>query len=120
MVERICIKSIDKAFQNWDNNPKDAVIANSNIGTALVVFGLCFTFVPLFFMLLFLSIFSKSLGKILDKFNILPILIGISFITIGSAPIILYENNLLGYIILAPFIIFGIYMVIKNIFFYKK
>jgi hypothetical protein len=25
MVERICIKSIDKAFQNWDNNPKDAL-----------------------------------------------------------------------------------------------
>ena len=25
MVERICIKSIENAFQNWDNNPKDTV-----------------------------------------------------------------------------------------------
>ncbi|ORX48449.1 hypothetical protein BCR36DRAFT_371300 [Piromyces finnis] len=23
MVEKICIKSINNAFQNWDNNPKD-------------------------------------------------------------------------------------------------
>ena len=28
MVERICIKSINNAFQNWDNNPKDTVCIN--------------------------------------------------------------------------------------------
>ena len=111
------------------NKPKDAVIVGVNSQTFLIFIGLLFTFVPLIMILGFFRVFDKVKLNV----DLMGIFIGIFFSVMGLGIIYMlvgsfsildmfssYSNCLVPCIISILFIIVGLFMIIKSIFFNKK
>ena len=124
-------KGSTKTIKYNPNNPRNAVIVGVNSQTFLIFIGLLFTFVPLIMILGFFRIFDKVKLKV----DLMGIFIGIFFSVMGLGIIYIYmlvgsfsildmlssySNYLVPCIISILFIIVGLFMIIKSIFFNKK